>query len=307
MLVFDKGSNSRENIEALRNGPCHVIGSLVPSQHPDLLAVPPSQFRALEQWPGVSTWRTVTRLHGADYTVVVVKNQHFAQAQTATLLREIARCRQQLREIQRQLRRWEQGLVTRGRHPAMDTVGKRVQHCHKAQHMKKLFRVSIDRSERSLPRLTYRFDHKAWRRLQQTLLGKNLIFTDRGDLSDAQIVHGYRSQHHVERAFRDLKDARHLAIRPQHHWTDQKIRIHVFICVLALMLQTLLCRHLARSGCTLSGDRILEELAAIREVGVVYPATGRSRPLHIKMTLSTLSEEQEKLYRMLQLERYRNR
>ncbi len=54
ILVFDKGNNSRENLEALRNGPYHVIGSLVPSQHPDLLAVPPSQFRALEQCPGVS-------------------------------------------------------------------------------------------------------------------------------------------------------------------------------------------------------------------------------------------------------------
>ncbi len=189
----------------------------------------------------------------------------------------------------------------------MASARKKVDHCLKAQHMKKLFRTTLDNTTRNIPRLTYRFDHKAWKRLQQTLLGKHLIFTDRSGLSDAQIVQGYRSQHHVERAFRDLKDARHTAIRPQYHCTDQKIRVHVFICVLALMLQTLLHRHLPRKGCTLSAERMLDELAPIREVGVVYAATGRNHAPQIRMTLSKLSETQEKLYRMLKLEQYRTR
>src|SRR6266513_1599491 len=39
-LVFDKGNNSEENLEALGPSPYHVVGSLVPTQHPDLLEVP---------------------------------------------------------------------------------------------------------------------------------------------------------------------------------------------------------------------------------------------------------------------------
>ena len=36
--------------------------------------------------------------------------------------------------------------------------------------------------------------------LQKTLLGKNILFTDNHDWTDAEIVRGYRSQHHVETA-----------------------------------------------------------------------------------------------------------
>src|SRR5260370_291750 len=43
-LVFDKGNNSAENLAALGPSPYHVVGSLVPTQHPDLLEVPLDKF-----------------------------------------------------------------------------------------------------------------------------------------------------------------------------------------------------------------------------------------------------------------------
>ena len=45
-------------------------------------------------------------------------------------------------------------------------------------------------------------------------LAKTLIFTDNDDWSDAELVRGYRAQHHVESAFRQLKDTDCIAIRP---------------------------------------------------------------------------------------------
>ena len=163
----------------------------------------------------------------------------------------------------------------------------------------------MEAGDNNIPSLRYRFDRQAWNRLQNTLLGKNLIFTDRADWSDTDIVRGYRAQHHVERAFRDLKDARHIAIRPQYHWTDQKIEVHVFCCVLALMLQTLLYRQIARQGQTLSCHQLLDELARIKELGVVYPATQKQSAPQIQMMLSSMSETQQMLYQTLHLEQYR--
>jgi hypothetical protein len=46
-LIFDKGNNSRESFDTLANSPFHFVGSLVPSQHKDLLAVSRSRFQAL--------------------------------------------------------------------------------------------------------------------------------------------------------------------------------------------------------------------------------------------------------------------
>ena len=47
-LVFDKGNNSEENIQALDASPYHFIGSLVPTQHQDLLNIPSEQFHYLK-------------------------------------------------------------------------------------------------------------------------------------------------------------------------------------------------------------------------------------------------------------------
>ncbi len=237
---------------------------------------------------------------------MVAKNQNLEQTQTATMMREIAKRRQQLYEIQWQLRRWHQGLIKKGRPPTVAGTHRKVNECVKARHMKDLFKVAVQLSDQNIPKLTYRFDRQAWKHLQRTLLGKHLIFTDRSDWSDAQIVHGYRAQHHVECAFRDLKDTRHLTIRPQYHWTDQKIQVHVLICVLALMLQTLLYRHLInQEGHTFSCHQVLDELATIKELGVVYPANRKGTSPKIQMTLSSLSEVQKTLYEALQLDRYR--
>ncbi|MCP4874774.1 MAG: hypothetical protein GY896_04765 [Gammaproteobacteria bacterium] len=135
-------------------------------------------------------------------------------------------------------------------------------------------------------------------------MGKTLLFTDNDDWSDAEIVRGYRAQHHVETGFRCMKDPHHICLRPQHHWTDQNIEVRVFCCVLALMLCSLLRRELQRQGIDLSIPVLLEQLGKIREVGVVYPAQDKRRSPTLKMTLSQMSEQQQVLYDALNLDRY---
>jgi len=141
--------------------------------------------------------------------------------------------------------------------------------------------------------------------LQATRLGKTILFTDRDDWTDAEMVRGYRNQHHGEAAFRDLKNVKHLSLRPQRHWTDQKIRVHVFYCVLALMLCSLLRRELDRLGIRRSLPALLEELGQIREVCVVYPATESGEEPTVQITMTELTEEQRVLYQALDLGRYR--
>ena len=138
----------------------------------------------------------------------------------------------------------------------------------KARHMKELFEVALTEHEGS-PVLTYQFRTAAWRDLQRTLLGKTILFTDQASWSDAEIVRGYRGQHQVESAFRCLKSPHHVSLRPQRHWTDQKIRVHVFYCVLALLLCSLLRRELHRQGIDRSIPALLEDLGQIREVGIL--------------------------------------
>ena len=69
-LVFDKGNNSQSNVQRLDASPYHFIGSLVPTQHLDLLAIAASQFHSLaeEGLPGVTAHRTSKVVFGKAFT-----------------------------------------------------------------------------------------------------------------------------------------------------------------------------------------------------------------------------------------------
>jgi len=304
-IVFDKGNNSQDNLDAVEESPYRFIGSLVPTHHPDLLAIPAKMFRPLDEegLAGVRVYRCQKEVFKVKRTVLVTYNENLFVAQSKTLLREIAKRQQLLRELQHQLRRHREGKVQGGSPPTMQGTTNKVQGWLKARHMKDLFQVEIYESE-GLPSLTYRFDKQAWDRLQKTLLGKTILFTDNDQWSDAEIIRGYRSQHYVETAFRRMKDCHHISLRPQYHWTDQKIEVHVFCCVLALMLCSLLRRELHQKGIDRSIPDLLDELGKIREVGVVYSPLGKKKTPTIQMTLSQMSDDQSALYNALELSKY---
>lgn len=115
-------------------------------------------------------------------------------------------------------------------------------------------------------------------------------------------MRGYRAQRHVESAFRQLKDSDCIAIRPQYHWTDQTITVHVFCCVLALMLCGLLQRELSRHGVNDSIPALLDALRGIREVDVLYPAREEDGEPELRTTLSRMTDEQRTMYDILGLE-----
>jgi transposase len=305
-LIFDKGNNSAANLQAVDASPYHFIGSLVPSQHPDLLAVGLQRFSSLqaEGLPGVSIYRCKKEVFGKTRTIIVTYNEKLFVAQSRTLLREVAKRQRLLGELQASLQRRQSGEVNKGKAPTLEGTRKKVQEMLAAKDMKDLFEVEVTLAN-NLPVLSYRFNEEAWQRMQEERLGKTILFTDQDSWSDARIVRGYRSQHHVEDAFRELKNTEHLALRPQRHWTDQKIRVHVFYCVLALTLCGLLRRFLHNKGIKRSLVAILEDLGQIKEVALAYAQAGGAAP-EWQVTLTQRTEDQQTLYDALDLGRYRS-
>ena len=62
-----------------------------------------------------------------------------------------------------------------------------------------------------------------------------------------------------------MKNPHLVSWRPLPHWTDQKIRVHAFYCVLALLLSSLLRRTLAQKGIDLSIVKTLTTLSRSRK------------------------------------------
>ena len=68
----------------------------------------------------------------------------------------------------------------------------------------------------------------------------------------------------MERGFRCLKDV--LALRPIYHRTEPRVRAHLFVAHLALVLGVALEKALRRAGLALSLDTALEALRPVRLV-----------------------------------------
>lgn len=304
-LVFDKGNNSTDNLAVVGAGPFHFVGSLVPTQHPDLLGLSRRAMRRLDrtQLPAVWAARARKVVFGVERTILCTFNQELFEAQTRTLRREIRKRQRKLQKLKTRLDRRQPSAP--GKAPTVEGVQKQVKEILHGRHMGALFTFRVRLTRHRLPRLAFRFRAKAYRQLAATLLGKTIIFTDRTDWSDEQIVLAYRGQHHVETAFRRLKDPRYLTFRPTFHWTDQKLRVHAFYCVLALLLLNLLRRQLAQAGLPLSIVKMMDRLTDIREVTLLYPAPPGSKKPFVRTVLSDIDPTQRKLVEVLGLERYR--
>ncbi len=134
-------------------------------------------------------------------------------------------------------------------------------------------------------------DPEALRYLAEEFFGRRVLMTDRHDWTSAEIVEAYRGQSEAERAFRDLKNPYHLAVRPTFHWTDQKLQVHTFCCVLGYLLVKLLEIKARQSvGYRRSPGDLLERLASVRQVTMLEAPEGRGRP-RVRTQLEMLDPE----------------
>jgi len=304
-LVFDKGNNSQEAFDSLQNTPLHFVGSLVPSQHSELLTISRKQFRTLTQLglEGVEAHRAQKKVFGQARTIVVTFNQNLYDGQLQGLTAHLGKARRKLRDLQTHLQRRRDGNVKGGKAPTLDSLKKQIHAICSAQFVEKLLQAEVQPLGKGME-LTFRTDQAALDRLCRIQFGKTILFTDNADWTDEQIVLAYRSQYHIEDAFKQMKNPHFLGWSPMFHWTDSKIQVHAFYCVLALLLTSLLQRELAQKGEPLSINRMLEELGGIRETLIVYPRRQGQRKATTATCLTRMTPLQQRLFSLLGLQQF---
>jgi transposase len=303
-LIFDKGNNSDEAFQTLDSSGFHFVGSLVPTHYPELLKVSRRRFHALsgERLKDCLAYRTELEVFGQNRRVVVTYNENLLAGQLQGIEANLEKTRSKLRALQQKLRSRQEGRTKQGRTPTVESVRNQVGQILSAQFMKRLIEFEITAG--TVPSLSFRTNTQAFGELMRTELGKTILFTDNQDWSDEEIVLGYRAQSHIESAFRDMKDPHFLGWSPMFHWTDTKIQVHAFYCVLALMLASLLQRSLHQKGLDLSIPRMLELVGGVKQTTVLFePPTGARKP-RLATCLSKMSDEQRKLFDALDLKRF---
>ena len=99
---------------------------------------------------------------------------------------------------------------------------------------------------------------------ERRLEGRYFLLTNAAALGAQETVEAYFTLQEVERAFRELKDFLHL--RPIFHRKDQRVRAHLFACVLAYLLERSLSHQLRQAGSELSPREALEWATRVHAV-----------------------------------------
>jgi hypothetical protein len=144
-LIFDKGNNSEDGFQLLQATPFHFVGSLVPSQHADLLAIARRRFHPLTH-PGleqVEVYRTQKKVFGVVRTIVVTFNPNLLQGQLQGVTAHLAKARRQLRELQTQLQRRREGTVKGGKAPTLQSVQRQIAAICSAQLVGKILKAEV--------------------------------------------------------------------------------------------------------------------------------------------------------------------
>lgn len=97
---------------------------------------------------------------------------------------------------------------------------------------------------------------------EEILDGKYILKTNVKELSMQEIIQSYKNLSCVERAFRSIKDF--IRLRPIFHYKPQRVKAHVFICVLAYLIEKIIDKRLLTRNLNLTAIKALELLDEVR-------------------------------------------
>ncbi len=182
--------------------------------------------------------------------VIIVDSDERCQHEQAMCQRSMGRTRQKLEKLK--------ARVSSGRVKNRDKIVKAAERVLNKNHGQRYYAYELNANGG--------FEFSECRSLEheQRIEGKYVIATTEESLSVLEAVAIYKDLADVERGFRHLKDV--LAMRPIHHQVEPRVRAHIFVAVLALLVQRLLDRRLQEARIDFSATRAMEALSTVRHV-----------------------------------------
>lgn len=168
----------------------------------------------------------------------------------------------------------------RGRKPTAQGTYDRIRDYLRDKGLLSFYRVGVEGGK-----VTAAADQRV-RSWEERIDGMLLLETTDLNTSAAEIVKHYKELAEIERGWRALKST--LVLRPVYHWTEERIRAHVFICVLALQIERWMRRRL-------KGTSVPAAIRQLRRIKMGEVAMGEKRTL----TPTRPTSEQKELLRKL--------
>jgi hypothetical protein len=218
--------------------------------------------------PSLFDERDLAEVTCADYPgerLIVCRNPLLADERARKRKELLAAAEKKLDAVVKAVSREQRPLRGKGK------IGLRVGRDLKNTKMQKHFDLCIEEDSFSYQRRDKRIAEEA------ALDGLYVVRTSlpQEALSAERAVAAYKSLSQVERAFRSLKSV-DLKVRPIYHWKDDRIRAHVFLCLLAYYVEW----HLRDALAELLFDDHARAAAEASRPSIVSPAPRSAAARH---------------------------
>ena len=271
-VVIDKGMNAEGNFSWIdEHSRIHFITTYSTYFAQDLAATPLDRFDIVELAKNdrliqddrrddcLRAFRTKGEYWGKERAVVVTYNPRTARKKQYTFASKLETIRQELLIMRAKVREgaphWRNGETVKERYLRL---------CERLHVSSELFVLRFDQLKKGLS-MSFRKDPYKLKQ-HQALFGKNIIITDNTDWTTAEIVQASLDRWQVEDQFRLSNNDDLVSARPVRHWTDSKIRIHLFTCVAAITYLRILENRLASKGIQRTPNDVMADMQRLHSI-----------------------------------------
>lgn len=270
-VVFDKGMNADENFAWIDDHPrIHFITTYSTYFAQDLAVTPLGRFepvdiphncRLMEEGKEeecLLVFRTKGEYWGKERTVIVTYNPSSRRKQEYAFNDKLEIIRRELLSMRTKVRdtqpHWRNEDAVRERYLRL---------CERMHMPSELHELAFEHSDGGLSMSFRKNAYLVERR--QSMFGKNIIITDNMDWTTGDIVQASLDRWQVEDRFRLSKDDDLVGASPVRHWTDSKIRCHLFTCVVAMTYLRRIELRLAAAGIKRTAADVMEDMGKLHQ------------------------------------------
>jgi transposase len=271
-VVIDKGMNAEDNFAWIDDhSRIHFITTYSTYFAQDLAITPLDRFEpadtvenrtriaAGDEEECLLVYRTKGEYWGKERSVVVTYTPATARKQAYTFADKLETMRQELLVMRARVKdkapHWRKEEAIRERY---------IRFCEQIHMSPQLYELSFQQTPEGML-MAFRKDAYQVSR-KQNMFGKNIIITDNTDWPTGDIVEASRARWQVEDRFRLCKDDELVGTSPIRHWTDSKIRCHLFTCVMAMTYLRRMELRLAAAGIKRSAAEVMDDMRHLHSV-----------------------------------------
>jgi transposase len=294
-VVVDKGMNSEGNFAWIdEHSRIHFVTTYSTYFAEDLATTPLDAFEPADteknrrlvekgkQDDRMLVYRTKGEYWGKQRAVVVTYNPVTERKQSYTLDSKLEAIRQELLVMRSKVRKkephWRKQEAIRERYLRL---------CERFHVPSDLYTLEFSQTADGLL-MSFRKEVIAVER-KRSMFGKNIIITDNTDWTISEIVEASLARWQVENRFRLSKEDDLVAMQPIRHWTDSKIRCHLFSCVVAMTYLRRIELRLKAAGIHRTAEDVMEDMRHLHSV-LVMKDGGRKANRQTEIPTKTQAE-----------------